>query len=446
MNNSNQALWYKLYVLCLPLGRLFDLGLPELVGKAITQISTLIMLIGMAGLILDGKVRFNNRTKHFLWLVVFMIVWSFLAAIILSTVVSSDLESPFFAILGPVIFNIFAALSVYYNYYNLTYNVSFSKLYKIFDIQIVILLIVGYLQLAAIAGMSDPYEILRKVFYLQETSFLVAVNRGVTLFGNEPSSIGIITFCVLPYIFTSISNTKGWHRIKYIIYVALFFVLFLESFSTETLILFIASTLLYVYYILDGKLSSFMFKASFVIGLASASSYLIDDSDYVSINDKSSFEYVLLEKAIDRSNISTAIRMSTVVNDLKIVSDYPLTGVGDGNQGYFYFENMPEWAAVTANAQAFMEDKTIVNGGGNFFPTFFSAYGLVGAIILLLFVKRYRKLYSTSILKDNPRVDFLYRCSIILILFSSWTVVALRETHLFIISLACVPSLNRERI
>lgn len=440
-NNSFQVNLYKLYVLCLPFGRFIDLGLSDFLSKVFVQFSTLLMTIGVVCLIGNKLFYSNRRTNLFKTLCAFMVVWSLIASSILSVFVDSNLKSPFVTMLAPICFNILAVFSIFYNYYCLTHFVPFNKLYKIFDIQIVVLLLVGYLQIAAIAGFSAPYEALRSVFALQETAFLVAVNRGITLFGNEPSSVAIITFCVLPYVFTSISNTKGLNRYKYICFAVLFFILFLGSGSTQTLILFFAATGLYAWYIWKKSIPAIFFKLSFIVGMGLSCLQLVDKVESISVTgEKDSFEYALLAKALDRENYSTAIRFSTVINDLKIVKDYPLTGVGDGNQGYFYFDNIPDWVAVTPGAQTFMEEKTIVNGGGNFFPTFFSAYGLIGVFFLLSFLKKYKYLYKTSFLQNNYRADVLFKIGIILFIFSSWSVVALRETHIFLLSLACVES------
>lgn len=35
------------------------------------------------------------------------------------------------------------------------------------------------------------------------------------------------------------------------------------------------------------------------------------------------------------------MRSSSIVNDMKIFFKYPITGVGDGLQGYWYNENLP---------------------------------------------------------------------------------------------------------
>ena len=44
-------------------------------------------------------------------------------------------------------------------------------------------------------------------------------------------------------------------------------------------------------------------------------------------SDTDSIEYILLGKLVDKENGSTAMRVSTVCNDMKIFLSYPLTGL-----------------------------------------------------------------------------------------------------------------------
>lgn len=140
-----------------------------------------------------------------------------------------------------------------------------------------------------------------------------------------------------------------------------------------------------------------MFLAFFA-GLAVAVLYSLDLSSSDAINsDKESFEYVLVGKIQDRDNLSTAMRASTVINDMKIFYDYPFTGIGDGNQGYFYRQNVPMWVVASEEVQSLMHGTKIANGGGNFFPSFVSAYGLIGVVFFYFF-----KVISESFPLLNP--------------------------------------------
>lgn len=449
MRTSNiDARIYKLYILCLPFGKLFNIDMGDFVNKIITQFSTYVMLLGVFMLISSNQFSLRSqRIRMFNHLYLFMMCYSILASCVLVFTLDTQHESPLYTILGDIVLYFLVLLSIVYNWHNLTYNVKISDLYKVFDIQVVCLLIIGYAQFFGMLGFTGPYNILSQVFALQDLSWLTNVDRGVTFFGIEPSSAAILCSCVIPYIYTCIASTKGYKKFLYMIVIILFLPLFFGSNSSQLLIMFSAATLLFVWIILKKNIPRSFYYGSFAVGLFFALSYVWTDS--VSIaksDDTSSIEYALLNKFIDRENQSTATRASTVINDLKIIADNPLTGVGNGNQGFFYEKNIPSWVINSAEVQQHITSRTIVNGGGNFFPSFFSGFGLIGLFFLIAFIKKYKKAYASSFLQLDGRAKTIFQISIILFLFASWHVVGVKQTEtiIFILSLPCVAMYNQK--
>ena len=134
------------------------------------------------------------------------------------------------------------------------------------------------------------------------------------------------------------------------------------------------------------------------------------------------------------------MRASTVINDFKVFTDFPIAGVGDGNQGFFYEENQPSWTLASDEVSSLIRTHTIPNGGGNFFPAYISAYGIIGILVLALFVINYKKLYCSSFLIQDKRINTIFQIAIILFLFAAWHVVGIKqsETIIFILSLPCI--------
>ena len=150
----------------------------------------------------------------------------------------------------------------------------------------------------------------------------------------------------------------------------------------------------------------------------------------------------VIYKFQDRENYSTMMRASTVVNDVKIfINNYGI-GVGDGNQGYWYKDNVPEWCLSSVEVQDIISSHTIPNGGGAFFPSFFSAFGMLGAIALIMFLRKYRKAYKIFQINGNRRVLFIYQIAIVIFLFSGWYTMGIKksETLIFILTLPCISS------
>ena len=351
--------------------------------------------------------------------------------------------------MGDVVLYFLALCSVYYNYYGLSKLVTLEDVKSIFKMQVLILLAVGYLQLGIMFGIGGGlYASLCSIFALREASWLTSLDRGITFFGTEPASSSIICFIVIPFILCSISTNKGGKRLFYVIEFILMAILFLLSNSSSALLSFgflvVAYLVVYMFHIRAKKL---LMIGAFMIGLVVAVLYSLDISTSDGVNsDKESLEYVLVGKIQDKDNMSTAMRASTVINDMKIFYEHTFTGVGDGNQGYFYRKHVPTWALGSEEVQSLMHGTKIANGGGNFFPAFISAYGLIGIIVFLFFLKSYSLSCRQSFIQEDKRFQMIYVLGISLFLLSGWYVVGvkLNESICFLLSLPCVEKMRKK--
>lgn len=435
---------YKLYVFCLPLGRFIELPLSDFLNKIFTQFSTLIMLVGMFCLLLQHNIRTQKRLKPIVTFYVFMAFYSFLASVVLLLVFLDPIESPLYSCLNDIILYFFALMSIYYNYFNLTHNVNIKQLFPIFNLQIIILLIVGYMQWGAMLGNNlclSSYSFLSSVFALRELDWLTVLERGVTFWGSEPASASILCFWTIPYMTTSILYSSKLKRGFFILANILLCILILSSNSSSLLILYAANILLFTMIALKLKLKRIFFVFSCFLGFIIATFYCLDLNlkSNINNNDSQSFSYVIYGKVVDRQNPSTAMRASTIINDMKIFYDYPFTGVGNGNQGFFYRKNMAFWVQSSEEVQNIMySTTTIANGGGNFFPAYISGFGLIGIFILIIFIWKYHKIYKSSFLQENVQLKTIFEIGMILFLFSSWYVVGIKQNET-IIFLLCLP-------
>lgn len=447
MSNTDKYL-YKLYLLCLPLGQLFRF-MPD--GSSLMlQFSTVIMILAMIRIFLLRKITYGQGVRSFGVLYLFMASYTLIASIILSFYIDSSLvASPLRRCMGDVVLYFLALCSVYYNYYGLSKLVTLEDVKSIFKMQVLILLAVGYLQLGIMFGIGGGlYASLCSIFALREASWLTSLDRGITLFGTEPASSSIICFIVIPFILCSISSNKGGKRLFYVIEFILMAILFLLSNSSSALLSFgflvVAYLVVYMFHIRAKKL---LMIGAFMIGLVVAVLYSLDISTSDGVNsDKESLEYVLVGKIQDKDNMSTAMRASMVINDMKIFYEHTFTGVGDGNQGYFYRKHVPTWALGSEEVQSLMHGTKIANGGGNFFPAFISAYGLIGIIVFLFFLKSYSLSYRQSFIQEDKRFQMIYVLGISLFLLSGWYVVGvkLNESICFLLSLPCVEKMRKK--
>ncbi|NDV66986.1 O-antigen ligase family protein [Bacteroides sp. 224] len=440
---------YKLYVFFLPFDRFIEFPFGDFINSILISFSSLLMLLGMVLIIYRGWFYYSNGIRVFCYLCIFMTMYSFIISLLLHSELGViNGEDSFTAIRGDIILYFLALASIYYNYYNLSYNVNFNQLKNIFKTQIIILLIIGYLQLASMSGYSlatNIYTFLSSFLSLKKLEYLVLLDRGVTLFGSEPASVSILCFIIIPYTISQIyCNRKRFgYLIVYVIIYVLFAILFLLSNSTQALISFLVITVVGGIIILRHNIHTYIYILFFSLGLFMAILYSADSFSKTSNMQNKTFAYTIYGKLLDRSNQSTAMRVSTIINDMKVFYENPILGVGNGNQGFFYNKNLPAWTLKSGEVQTIRSGKKgIVNGGGNFFPAYISAFGLVGIIVIILFTNLYIKQYKKSFLQNDINAKIMFQLGIILFLISSWYVVGVKqnETILFLLSLPCVIS------
>lgn len=436
---------YKFYFFCLPLGHVFNLPFNNFIHSYIPDFSTIIAFVGLIALSFSRPISLSNSRINALFkLYLILALYSVFAAFFLTFYLKNPLESPFRSIIGDIALYLVFVLSVYYNSFALSKFIKLKSLYPIMKLQVIILLCVGFLQFLSMKGINSVtviYNILSNIFSLRGQSWLSNVERGITFFGTEPSSASLICFLTIPFVLLMILKRRGISRIYYIVTLILFAVLFLSSNSSSAQISFLF-VLLAAFLLCVVRINPIFFKiVAFIIGLSMAIMYTIYfASDNINLEFTSGTQYVLLGKLFDTSNYSTITRSSTIINDMLIFKEFPLTGVGNGNQGFFFNENVPFWM----NKSVEVEDLRLVipNGGGNFFPSFISAFGLIGIILLSRFLFKFLLWEKNSILNNNRDFALLYNIIISLFLLTSWYSVSVKsfEIMAFIISLPLIGS------
>lgn len=441
--NNIHVLIYKFYFLCLPLGHVFNFPFNDAIQPYLPDFSTLIALFGLIVFSLSQKsLNTNRRIGELFKLYAILVVYSIFASFVLTFYLTNPIESPFRTISGDIVLYLFFILSVYYNYIILTKYIRWKSLFHLMKIQIIILLCVGFIQFLSINGVLPAnilYEFLSNIFSLKDLDWLSSLDRGVTFFGTEPSSASLICYLTIPYILAVIITQKGRQRFTFFIVLLLFGFLFLTSDSSSALFSFLF--VVFVAVVL-GMLKMNPNKLKLIscsIGLLMAIIYTVVFANAsFDVEAETGFSYVILGKFFDTTNYSTITRASTIINDMNIFVDFPITGVGNGNQGFFYNENVPFWMDCSKEVKYLRY--VIPNGGGNFFPSFISGFGIIGVILLINFIKKFIKWESDSVLIENKTIALLYNISITLFLLSSWHSVPIKsfEIMAFIISLPLI--------
>ncbi len=414
---------YYLYLFTMPMGRLFyrPEGIPTTLE--IMSFSTIVMLVGILLLFRHKNLSYPTSINSFLLLYGFMLVYSLVAGFIISIYI--PVFKGVFTILAPLenLVNYFITLlSLLYNYICLSAIKDFRQLSKVFDSSIAIVFFVGILQLGMLNGISICdflYSCLSIVICLYNPKDLINMERGVTLFGSEPSSVANLFYVIIPYLIVAIRY--NWPRKKtHIFMLVLFVILFWGSGSSSVIILLFFTFVCLFILKIKAKLLKVMSLCAFFAGALMAVIYATADFSSQNI-DHDSIEYRLYGKVIDRNNGSTQMRSSTIAVNMKLFAQYPLTGVGMGLQGLWYNELTPDWTRKSGEVQNVITKKNVVsNGGGCLFPFWLSSFGFIGIVVMIIFLSKY--LAYVRKLKCRPDMYTFYLIGISVAILAMWYV------------------------
>ncbi len=434
-----QRLLYKLYVFLLPFGSFFNMGSEGLGFWYYISLSQIIMTLGFFLTVPGALVRkeFEKPMLKWLFMALFMILYTVVCAVvILATRGYLYGESPFSVVPAQLVFTSLFLMSIIYNYECLNGIVQFEELFPIFKIQSTILLIVGFIQYFTILGFGSAYVVckaLSVIFCVRDPMYLLGTDRGITLFGTEGSSVASLCLWLIPFIFLYAYYTKSKF---YIVEALLWTFLFFNTGSASNFISFATVLICLLAVIIRRKVPRLFLVGAFILGLVIALMYTFYDLNKISISTDGNHDlhYLLIGKVLDVNNSSTVIRASTVVNDIKVFGDFPLTGIGNGLQGYEFKKNAPAWVFNNSMTQDLLSGSMgIVGGGGSFFASYLSGYGLIGLVVFLLFMRGYRR--DCRRIANNLFLRNIFSIGLTIFMYSAWYTVGLNQYVAFLLAL-----------
>lgn len=249
-----------------------------------------------------------------------------------------------------------------------------------------ITLVVGYLQIAALAGIpiiTDVYKTLAKFFAFN------TFRRQIALTFWEPSwaamFIGIVVIPVHAARLITRSDSPTAIAAEFVAWIPV--IIFTKS--TTAYLLTFASLGTAILFILFGRTRNFGVRLLAVL-LMGAGIFMLNNLEYVDSVLGFNFSYLLRTKVLDMQNQSTASRMIPIIGNWAIFLKFPIIGCGNGLQGY-YFKSLV--GGIASNYRALDKSvKALLNGtlptianGQLFFPAILSGYGLVGAGLMARF-------------------------------------------------------------
>lgn len=276
------------------------------------------------------------------------------------------------------------------------YYINNNVLWKIYD---------GIDLLGIISGKSDVFSRIR----INYSSFRF---YGVS---SEPASNAIlISVFIVPFLVNEIKIRKGIHLLMPISLLA-FSLLF--AFLTKSSSVYVALLIIIVYYamklfFLNNKIKFTLKLVVSIIAIVSFFVFLI----ITFIRGNNSIIVSAFLKLIDTSNYSTQHRYSTIWNDILIFIKYPLFGIGDGNQGYYYSKHViGTWMANNSETQDAIKGKLGLLNGGSGIPSLISGFGVAGCTVIVIAYKYAHRLLG-EIKETNKTIKSLYKISLVVML------------------------------
>lgn len=438
---------YLLYILLLPFIYMFPILNNIRITGINTSNSSFILLIGLILIFLDIFRKRQFKISFLIKYIFFMIIVMNISSIIMSTILYDKFgslwgETTFRASIGDIIYYTFIGVIIFYNYY-CSKLVTKKDIEKVFIIIAKILIVIGYIQILAFSNIPIISNLYNKVAEI--TGLLSNLNEisnygRITITGTEPGSSSLfLGLLLLPYLFSKLIEGKREYN-KYII---LFLPIIYFTKSSTMYILFIINITIYLYFLIKkykvhNKLAKKLLLLMAIIVITIAATIGISYYSNHNLQILKTINYFLVEKINDKDNLSTAMRMSVTINDTKCFLRYPVLGIGNGNQGFHYNEHIPEWIRSSGSMEvmdALNGEQKVVNGGP-FLMAFLSGYGILGIVLLLIYIKKSNQKMK---LKKEEMGFFYYMYYIAIISFAIGSIVgfSLIENNIgsFIISI-----------
>lgn len=378
----------ELYIFLLPIRMISPLlGVASLLHGAALYFDFILNILGLMIYLMhsDGKIylkndKATNLTKIFVISISLLNILSLIMAIVTQVTQGNYAgESAFSGILGMEIYYFQYILMVVYN--RRIFNIlTEEKIWKILSWCSSFLLLLGYYQMAVLL-FGGFFRSILSVIDIFGIFWPDANMWKLSLTGKEGAEAGtIFGVFVLPYLISCIILEKN--KMKYILQCILWLPVLIMMQSTSAYLMVAAVIIGSIFYVSSVN-SRKGLKILLVMMFFLVVGFFFGDLIVNSI--PSNIRYLIFNKATDLNNGSTVSRTVPFITNWKIFLQHPIIGAGNGLQGYYYIENVPQWALHVAGSDMkifYHTAKTQIINGGVFFPAFLSGYGLIGIAIL----------------------------------------------------------------
>lgn len=387
----------QFYIFCLPLRMIVPLSfLQKYIGGCALSFDVILHGLGMILWIVNPhKICLRKEFKQ-AFAVLFFIVSVFTAASVFNAAgYHEDFgilygEDSFMAIRGQILYWFQYLLIIVYNI-RVFRLLDMHQIWKIINIMSYVMLFWGYLQMAVIVIRNDwicrIYDMLANDIIFLPSTYLLNENR-IVLTTTEPAYAGyIIIRLILPIILSDVlfRSLSGKIIVQIVLWLPVIYFTKSSNAYILTAVELLAFTILLINKVIKLKrIRMNLYSAGIaltVVFLLMMMPFWIAKVNFTEVS------YFLLYKITDRTNMSTVWRTVPFYINWEIFKRFPFLGVGNGNQGFFYWEYFPQWAyELLQGTQTMKWNSGKLTNGLLFFPGILSGYGILGVVCLVLAV------------------------------------------------------------
>lgn len=382
---SLEKIVFFFYLILLPFEAFHPLGLNGYGAIAKTP-SFFFLAIGLLLAVCNQKGRIVLDDKRYLRKLTLLISSVSLISIIMAFFLYYGVEpiAGFHTtdvIWSPIFYNFMVIAIIYYVFY-MSEKVDKDFIDKVLKTIYVYTVVLGYIQLAAIFGNGACRALLYGLESLNLTYSpeLCLTHMKVVLMFSEPSYAEMLLCGLLmPFICGNIivKSHKTLDVLKILFLMPLVFFNGSSSVLVGTVIC-IAVTLILscLRGDISGKALLSIFSVFVILVLICITNNPIKE---IIVNQ-------ILIKPFDNDNLSTIQRGSIIRNCIMIFLKYPILGVGNGVQGFFYEFHLRPEDYKSYEVINTLKYENGVPGAGSWAGGWLSGYGIVGAIFLIVFI------------------------------------------------------------
>ena len=445
MNKNVMENWlFSIYVFTMPFTNFHPLGLDNTFGAMAKSPAFLISIVGMFLLLvknrgiltLDGNGLFCILTKSVIALNIISII---MAVILYGKLGVLGGETAFDAIAGDIVYWIQVLFIVLFNII-LIRKVDIKVVKNILEKLIYVLLIIGYIEMLMIL-IGGPFISISNTLYHIGLIYnpVSMLNTGKVFLTYSEASYAEIALGALiwPYLCSGVLVKENSGK-SIILLLATLPIAVINQSSSVLLALGIYMILL-VYYICRSSKTTrkqmiFFMLVTVIITIV----LLLASKQIIPL-----FIEKVIKKPFDKNDYSTIQRSSVIRNCILTFLEYPVFGVGNGNQGYFYKGHLTANAYRSYEVQETLKFRNGVPSAGSWFGGILSGYGIVGVIFLVLYIVNANRVMKKI---KGTRWYYVYFMTGICFLVCSWFTASLVGEYLQILFLSIPFLIRKEKL